>query len=281
MKNLQCWIVIGWLVMTASPVVAAENTRSLVMGIHPNISARTILATYQPLREFLTEELGMPVNMYTAPDFQSYVVRTLTGEFDVAVTAPHLARIAQKRGGYTPEFKYAKELTGVVVVKNTSAVTNIEGLRGQIVALPDRLTVISIMGSAYLQRHGIQPDSDITVLDAKSHNNAAIAVDRGTAAAAIIGSAPLAQLPDELRNRLRVIATTESIPSQFILLNSKVEASLASRIKAALIKFSHSQIGKDFLKENGFGGLSTVSEEDWKRLDKYTAEAEKLMNQAP
>ncbi len=249
------------------------------MGLHPNVSARTILTMYQPVRVFLEQELGRPVNLYTAPDFKTYVQRTLNQEYDIAVTAPHLARLAQLKKRYEPILNFSDELRGLIVVNNKSSIKSVSDLRGKTIALPDRLTVITIMGLEFLRDHGLNPETDVQLFAARSHNNAAIAVERGQADAAVVGSVPYKQLTDDLRSHLRVIASTNAIPSQFVCTSSKLSAEETARVKNALLKYFQTPEGKEFLQSNGFGGVQPATEPILRNLDRYAAEAAKLLEQ--
>lgn len=268
-----------WLIGMAGTGFAAEKSDTLVMGLHPNVSARTILAMYQPLRTFLEKELGQPVELYTAPDFKTYVQRTLANEYHVAVTAPHLARLAQTRAKYVPMVHYSDQLQGLIVTSKDGPIKSVKDLRGKTVALPDRLTVVSIMGLEFLRDYGLNPDTDVKLFAARSHNNAAMSADRGESDAAVVGSVPYRQLPPELRARLRVIDSTVAIPSQFIIASSKLEAAKVERIKKALMKYAETREGKDFLSNNGFGGLRPATEAVLKSLDRYASEVSKMLEQ--
>ena len=262
------------------PTLASNNAvNPLIMGLHPNISARTILVMYQPMREYLEKELGQPIELYSAPDFRTYMRRTLNQEYDIAVTAPHLARLAQKRGGYVPLVYYLDKLHGIFIVANHSPLRKISDLRGKTIAIPDPLTIISIMGLEFLHSHGLDPAKDIKLFLARSHNNAAISVESGESDAAIIGSVPYEQLPIELKSRLRIIASTASIPSQFIVASPKLPPDKIERIKAALLKFSVTPQGKEFLNMNGFGGLLPANESVLKTLDRYLPEVDRLLHE--
>lgn len=268
-----------WLMVMAGTAFAAEKPDTLVMGLHPNISARTILELYQPLRAFLEKELGQSVELYTAPDFTVYVGRTLANEYHVAVTAPHLARLAQLKANYIPLLHYSTQLRGVIVTAKNGPIKSVQDLRGKTVGLPDRLAIISIMGLEFLRDNGLNPDVDLKLFAARSHNNAAIAVDRGEADAAIIGSVPFQQLPPDLRDRLRVVASTVEIPSQFIIASSNLAAGKITRIKNALLKYAETPEGKAFMKANGFGGLRPATEPVLKSLDRYASEVSKMLKQ--
>lgn len=270
---------ITWLLMAVTlslPTLVGAEEPALVLGLHPNISARTVIDMYQPLRQYLEQALKRPVQLYTAPDFQTYVQRTLKGEYDVAVTAPHLAHMAQ-RAGYVTLFHYAKELKGVIIVAKDSPIKDVTDLRGKTVALPDPLTIISIMGIEYLRAHQLVAGRDVNLFSARSHNNAAIAVERAQVAAAIIGSVPYEQLPAALRAQLRIIAETESVPSQFIIAAERLPAAVRERVRTALTEFAATDGGRQWLDTNGFGGLKPATADALRRLAPYSKAAEAML----
>ncbi|MBT9519859.1 MAG: PhnD/SsuA/transferrin family substrate-binding protein, partial [Dechloromonas sp.] len=87
-----------------SPMAAAQEkatVRPLTVGLMPYLSTRMLLANYQPIAVALEQELQQPVQLVTAPDFDTYVKRVLDGEYDVAVLAPHFARLAIRDYGYS------------------------------------------------------------------------------------------------------------------------------------------------------------------------------------
>jgi phosphonate transport system substrate-binding protein len=55
-----------------------------------------IAERYEPLRAYLEARLKLPVRVESAPDFARYHARVMKGDFDLAITAAHLARLAQK-----------------------------------------------------------------------------------------------------------------------------------------------------------------------------------------
>jgi len=128
---------------------------------------------------------------------------------------------------------------------------------------------------------GLQAEVDYRLLPSVSHSNAAFAVQRGEAQGAIIGSAPFAQLPEELRNSLRVIATSESIPNQFILANPSLSAVRIEALKKALLDFAAAPEGKRFFENNGFGGLKPAADADLKKMEPYARDVQTMLKSRP
>ena len=178
---------------------------------------------------------------------------------------------------YVPLLNYTKELRGYVVVQKDSASKAVKDLRNRSVAAPDRLAVISLMGIEYLKQNGLEPNKDFRLVAARSHNNAALSVEKGESDAAIIGSVPFQQLSPELRGRLRVIAETESIPSQFVIAHKRLGEAELAKIKAALLEYGQTEGGRKFLLDNGFDAFQQPTDAMMKRLDVYANDVETLL----
>lgn len=281
MRHLLQFALCLLLGTSLAPARAANGQEeTLALGVFPNLSARAIVALYQPLHAHLENNLRLRVQTYSAPDFKSFVERTFRREYDVIVIAPHLARLVQTEAGFIPLFRYSQELHAMVVTAKSSDIRTVDDLRGKTIALPDRLAVMPVLGLRLLRNRGLA-DSDFRIYPAASHSNAALSVQRGEAQAAVIGSAPYAQLPEELRNGLRVVATSESIPNQFILANPNLPPARIEAIRKALLDFAATAEGRQFFESNGFGGLKPASESDLKKMEPYARDAHNLLKALP
>ena len=102
-------------------------TAPLEIGVLPNISARALMAQYQPMREFLERELKRSVQVSTAPNWVAFHQRTMADEYDIVITASHVARLAQVERRYIPILVYVpdinKTFSGTVTVVNDNTLT--------------------------------------------------------------------------------------------------------------------------------------------------------------
>lgn len=265
-------------ILTLCLTARAVADEPLAFGVFPNLSARAIVTLYQPVQAYLEKTLHQRVQIQSAPDFRTFVERTLNREYDLVVIAPHLARLVQQEGGLIPLFGYSQELHAMVVVAKSSNIHTLEDLRGKAVALPDRMAVMPVLGLRLLREHGLQADVDYRLMPAMSHSNAAFAVQRGEAQGAIIGSAPFAQLPEELRDSLRAIATSESISNQFILASPSLSATRIAALKQALLDFAAAPEGQRFFASSGLGGLKPVTDADLKKMAPYARDVQAMLN---
>lgn len=265
------------LALLPRPLRGVDTPKKLIMGLHPNMSVKTVVTIYQPLQEYLEKELGRELGLSSAPDLKSYFKRLVQRDFDLAVSPPHLARVAQLNANLIPVAYFANQLSGVMIVAKTSQLQEIRQLRGLNVALTPPYSFTNIAGRKLLRDHGLQPGFDVMISEIELHDQAAVAVDRGTVHAAIIGSLAFQQLPKALNERLRIIGVTESAPSLFFLANPDLSEQDLRQLKSALLKFPSTAEGRAFLKDNGFEGLLPATEAALAKLDAYAKQLSKLI----
>lgn len=269
--------------MTAAAVMLlgaghAAADDAIEFGILPTLSARATLSTYQPLREHLEERLHRPVTLITAPDFATYVERTRRGVYSFLVTAPHFARLAQIESGYVPMVRIKRELRGLIVVREDSDIQTLAGLRGKIISTPERMAVVSMLGLELLRAQGLEPGRDVTVRPATSFTSAVLAVQNGESAAAITAPTALGQMPEDVRARLRVIASTASVPGTVYMAHPRVPPAEIERMTQLLLEFSADPTrGKAFFEHTGYEGLVRVAPEEMRALDPYVAELKRRL----
>lgn len=275
MKRL--FLLLAALLLAASCVAAAAEPRTLTVGLFPNLSARLLVETYQPLREYLEQRLGHPVMLYTAPDFRSFVSRTQNGDYDIVITAPHFARLAQIDGGYQPLFAFRNDITAALVTLNDSRIRDFAQLRGSKVITPGPLAIVTMLGLKMLHDHGLDAGRGFTLQETTTHGNVALAVVRGEVEAGIIGTLPLKQLPENISRQLHVLSLTPAVPSQMLLAHPGLAPDQIRQIKDALLQFEQSAAGKKFFLSTGFAGLKTLDNTDLKRLDPYAKDVKRML----
>ena len=72
------WALLCMLLAAAWPARASDaerNAPALTLGIVPYLSTRNLLAIHQPLARSLEASLQQPVQIQTAPDYDTFVKR--------------------------------------------------------------------------------------------------------------------------------------------------------------------------------------------------------------
>jgi len=260
------------------PLLAeAQNPDRIEFGILPTLSARTILNTYQPLREYLEARLKKPVLFITAPDYRTFIERTQRGDYRYVITASHFARLAQKEAGYRPLVRVKRELQGLLVTDKSTGVSGIAGLRGKVITTPDSLAIISMLAAEQLRNNGLVPGRDVTMRAQASFNSAVIAMRNGESAAAITAATALNQMPADIRDSLITLGTTKSVPHVVSLANGRVPAEEAATMQRLLTEFGQQPAGKEFFHATGFIDFVRVNDEELRMLDVYVADLKKQL----
>lgn len=258
-------LMAAWCFILPGVVQGAPN--ELSFGVFPQLSTRVMVETYQPLVDFLSESIGQPVNLESAKDFHTFHSRTIGGEYDLVLTAPHLAWLAWKEGGYRPLLVYKEPAKGFIVVRADSPYHELGDLRGKRIAIPDPYAVVNIRLAKTLAKSGLNLGRELAVAEVGSHTNAATHVYENQTEAAVVGVFPFLRLPKGVRENLRIIAETPDLPSHVFLVHPKVTAVREKAMGQAIEQFMHSRAGAAFLQKTGFGGVRALKKDELKEVE--------------
>ncbi len=265
-----------WLAAVLPTTLNAADA-PVKFGVFPNLSARVLMETYQPLATHLRTALGKTVELQSTPDFKSFHQRTMAGDYDLLVTAPHLAWLAWKKAGYRPLLAYKQPVRGLVVVPRDSPVKKLTDLKGKRIATADALAIVVLRMQGMMEAEGMLLDRDFVSIDARTHNNAALQAHLGQADAAIIGALPYRKLAGDVRNNLRVIAQSDPLPSQVWLVGGKVTPQLEAKLVKAIESYMNAEAGRQFLEAGGFGGVHRLTRTELNQVSEDAKRVERLV----
>jgi phosphonate transport system substrate-binding protein len=268
------WLLLVLLVVRPA---GAANVPPLVLGVFPNTTAKQIVETYRPLADALEKSLQRRVEIYSAPNFKTFVERTRQGEYDLLLTAPHLAWLARQDAGYQPLLKYTQPVRGLLVVKPTSPYRDVAELRGHSIAIADPLAVIVLALQAELAEAGLKPGTDYQIINAGTHINAALQVVKGRADAAMVGQNAFMQFPPDLHKQLHVLLETPPLSSQTYLAHPRLRDAEVRTIRKTLLDFATTPEGQAFLKNSGLGGFSPLNSNELNAFRPYALQTQKML----
>lgn len=276
MKRAALLLLTGWLLLAGiRPAVSAE--RPLIFGVFPNVSARQIVESYRPLADALEQRLHRRILIYSARDFLAFIERTRQGEYDLLLTAPHLAWLARQDAGYRPLLKYAQPVRGLLVVKADSQFRAIESLHGRRIATANPLALAVLALEAELAAHGMQREIDYQTSDSTTHTNAAMQVASGRADAAMLGLHPYHLMTPGLRRQLRILAETPPLSSLMYLTHPRVREVEAQAVGEALLDFARSAEGQAFMRRGGYGGFAEVDGSELRAFRPYALQTQHIL----
>ncbi|MFV2055610.1 MAG: phosphate/phosphite/phosphonate ABC transporter substrate-binding protein [Thiohalomonadales bacterium] len=262
MKNtLKIVLLFFCMVTIASANVKEKHT--LTFGLLPFMSPVALFNRFAPLRDYLSEQLGIEVVLTTAPSFEVFQQRSKSGEYDFVYTAPHFVLETVKTGEYdlmtTPLIKLAAH----VLVKTDSPYKSISDLANKKVAHAPIKAFIPIVGRYLFTAKGLVGDTSPEFVAFKSHNAAYRSVLVDEADAAIVGTYLLKHAS---RLGLREIASSDKYPGVAILISKHLPKTLQLDTQNAVADMNKDEKGQAVLKLIKFPGFRKVSLDEYKPL---------------
>jgi phosphonate transport system substrate-binding protein len=264
------------VLILAGGAVRAEEP-PLELGLAPYISVRPLMTLFQPLADFLEQQLGRPVLLVTAPSLREFDERVLAGGYEVAMLAPQAARLAQKEAGYVPLLRVSDDLYGVFLVAETSPVGSMKELTRTSIAFPDPFTATAHLGRETVAVLGIGPDQ--IVYPPGYQDSLPMSLRRGEYQAALMNGSAFFQIKPEEREGVRVLGETRRIPHVMFLARPDLPPARQAAIRAAIEAFMASPSGAQFTRASGLTGVRPPSEAEMRKLDSLAREHKRLLEE--
>lgn len=265
----------------AAGLVHAQPSGSLTIGVLPNVSARILFASYQPLREHFERALGQKVEITTAPDFRAFSERTFKGEYDMVVIAPNLGRVAQLDAGWELLAVYEPRIPALAVaaIENTDNAPS--QIRGKALAMANPQSLVALVALEWLRSQGLQAGVDFRTVLTANDDSLGTVLRSGEAPLAIMSRGELRAKPPEMQARLRVVHEIAQVPGFFVMANPRLEAAQRRRLKSLVLGFPATDDGKRFLGLAGFTGIREAAEADLRFLDPFNDTTRKGLGLKP
>ena len=233
------------------------------MGLIPADDAEEMLRNYEPIQEYLSKELGIPVEIQVTSDYTAAIEAMRAKHIDMAWFGPFSYIIAHNVAGAEAIVNGVKESTGsatyksVIVANKDSGIKTLEDLKGKSFAFVDPASTSgNLIPRKMLIENGIDPDNDFsTSYYAGTHNAMMYAVANGKVDVGATGDNVYERMVKEGEidsEKNIIIHESEPIPGSPIVVRGDLPKILKLRIQLALIKMDQQTIHK----VSGWGGIS-------------------------
>ncbi len=227
------------------PPVGAEpeaTTTPLLLAIHPYDTPRLLVARFQPIADYLSDQLGQPVELLVTATYEEQIRGIVEGRFDLAYMGPTPYTRAHDRyqAGLPPEQRISLVVGEVaclsaILVRTDSEIETLDDLRGRTFAFGDHISFGShYMPRAMLLRRGIDLADLMDYSFLERHERIPQAVLRGDYDAGgvrrRVAHEMLADHPE-----LRILATSPELPPYALVARVGLDPLLIEEIRQALI----------------------------------------------
>lgn len=249
------------------------EVKVLRMGIIPADDAEEMLRSYEPVREYLSEQLGIPVEIKVTSDYTAAIEAMRAKHIDVAWFGPFSYVIAANVAGAEAIVNGVRKSDGksdyrsIIVVNAQSGIRNLEDLKGKSFAFVDPASTSgNLIPRKMLIENGIDPDKDFgKFYYAGTHNAVEYAVANGKVDAGADSDNSYNRMvaAGEIDPKInKIIFTSDPIPGSPIALRNDLPADLKIKIQEALLRMDEQTIHK----VSGWGDISSyqkVSDSDY------------------
>ena len=264
-------------VAAAAPAAPAADG-ALVIGVLPNVAASLLLPQYEYMRRYLERVGGQKVRIVVPANFKVFFDATMAGEYDLAVAAPHFARVAQQERGMVPLVTYEPRINALMVVPAESTVTGPKDMRERAVAFANPQSLVAMYGVQWLRGQGLEAGKDFEVKAARTDLGVGRMLLSGDAVAAIMSNGEFRALPADESSRLKIGEVFARIPNFITMAHPRLERDKISRLRSQLKAFlADADDGAAFARATGFSGITDVDDAQMRELDPYSAQTRRAM----
>lgn len=240
------------------PPAAAEpkGPEKLVLGFVPSVEAEKIPEKVGPIADFLSQELGIPVEHFTSQTYVGLIEAMGAGKVDIGFLNPlgyvlakdvhdvYLLLQSVRRG--------ATSYRSQIVVRADSGIDSLDDLKGKRFGFGDPGSTSSyLFPAAHMRLKGIDFEKDFSeVKYLGGHDKVIIAVYNGDVDAGATFDDARTRVKEtypDVMEKVKVLEYTGDIPNDTVSVRKGLDPELVARIKAALTKFAETEEGKKAL----------------------------------
>lgn len=263
------WAVLVALLLTgAGNFARAGETYSF--AVVPQFEQRKLYGIWKPVVDELSKRTGLQLKLVatlTVPEFERELSK---GSFDFTYANPYHILRESRRQGYIPLVRDDIPLQGILVVPKSSPVRTVSELDGKSLAIPSP----NAIGASLLIRADLDNVFRIrmTAINAKTHSSVYLNVATGAADAGGGVQKTLEEQDPGIRDALRVLYTTRSIPSHPVSAHPRVIKTAREAIRNALLDMAATPEGRALLAEIPMTKPVTTSIEDYLAMQDWGLE---------
>jgi len=261
MKKKSAYCVLGAVVLMTSLSTVANAEPTLLFGVVPQQASSDLAKGWAPFVKFLEQKTGSKLLFKTAPDIPEFERRLQSGEYDLAYMNPyHYVTFHEAPGYRAVAREKKKKLTGIVVVRKEDPITSVAELKGLNMAFPAPAAfAATVLPLATFQQMNIA----VIPHYVRSHDSVYRAVVAGIYPAGGGITRTFNNVPDDIRDKLRILWTTKSYTPHAIAAHPRVSQAASDKLAAALVEMSDDAAGKEILESLDFGAFEAADDKDW------------------
>lgn len=239
----------------------------LRFGLFPLYDAKTMIRLFSPLSDRMEEATGCKIQLFSAPDKETFQRRTLENQYDLVWTSNAFYFDAHDEGGWHAIVRGTPSFCGIVMARKDSGIDVLEDLRGRMIA---GISAVSLAGYLFLRNDladlGLYPREDYQIEFYERSESIPFIIHSGTVDAGVFSEDTLvrSRILGAIRDDLKIIHRSVPIPQFPLAAGPDFDPVLAEKIRAALggLTADDTVLGRS-LTELNLESLEAVTDEDY------------------
>ena len=269
------------LSLTFVPHKSAYAEESLILAIHPYLSADILKKKFTPIVNYLSRQTGMPIKIKIGSDYDEHIQYIGLNKVDIAYMGPASYVKMTNKFGHKPilarlEIDGNPWFQGNIVARRGSGIKTLSDLKGKRIAYGDPSSTMSYIVPHYmLHKAGVYTDSISKYQFLYSHNNVALGVLSGDFDAGAVKPAVFEKFETD---GLHTIIKTPKISEHLFVVRSDLPEAQIKKLRSAMLNIKISDQGITALKaiKKNITGLVRASDNDYENLREIITEIQKL-----
>jgi phosphonate transport system substrate-binding protein len=246
--------------------LAALSGAPIIISILPSESVGTLYERFLPLKYHLEKNLGIPVSIQIAKDFETIITELGTGQVHMAVLDP--ATYCEVRARYHGKVSPLVRMVGesgapsqsVLVTKDGSGIRKAADVRGKRLALGNQQSSFS-----YLIPLAMLNDVGIGITDFESVDY--LDQEDRVALSVLVGNHDVGAMSSSVAKKyapdgISVIKTSDAIPRFVLCASQLLKKQMRERILASLLSMKDADASRTFMGM-GIGGFLRAEDRDF------------------
>lgn len=260
---------------SSPPSSKQEEGKALVIGLVPEYNVFEQRKRYRPLLAYLSTQLGISMTLRSLPQYHAVVEEMGQDRLDGAFFGSYSYVVAHEKAGAAiiarPQWKDGiSQYRGYLFTSTELGNIDVPAMKGlRLCLVSEHTTAGHLFPVKYFRQHGV---SDLSkyfgrIFYAGSHDAAILAVlnheaDVGACKDTVYKA--LMQEHPELKDKLRVFAESEAVPSNGLAVSKRIDAQMRSRLENILLHMHESKEGRRVLDEFGAERFLLTTDADYR-----------------
>ena len=252
-------------------------------GIHPLHNPKYLFEVYQPLVDYLNNNLknkNIEIKLEASRNYDFFNQKLFSREFDFALPNPYQT-IKALEVGYKVFAKMGDDenFRGIFLVRKDSGIKNFEDIKGKKISYPAPTALAAtILPQYFLYENKIDINKDIENIYVGSQESSIMNVYLKQSDIAATWPPPwesfIKQRP-EIANEVEIIWQTKNLPNNSLVARDDLPAQLVEEIAMLFIQLHENEEGKKILEKIVLSKFEIANENTYKVVKDFIVDFEK------